>query len=387
MPGIDLDLSKAEVSFQAEAREWLRANVPEQPLEHHDTADGFEEHRRWEQKLFRGGWSVPGWPRVFGGREATLFEVLLFEEEYARAGAPDRVNQNGLAMLGPTLMALGNRAQKDRFLRPLAAGEEIWAQAWSEPGAGSDLASLTTRAIRDGDEYILRGQKTWVSRGSFADWYFALVRVDPQTKDHHGLTFLLVPRRTEGVTTRAIEEMDGRSGFAEVFFDGARVPIGNAVGADGEGWRVAMATLGFERSAFLRPPGRFTAVAERLLALGRRKGYDVGVRRDLADAWASTEAYRFLNLWNAGRDRGSEVSPVHANVNKLAWSEMDIRLQELALRLLGPAAELWEGAPGAEDGGRWARDYLFSLAGTIYAGTSEIQRNLIAERGLGLPRG
>jgi alkylation response protein AidB-like acyl-CoA dehydrogenase len=215
---------------------------------------------------------------------------------------------------------------------------------------------------------------------------FTIVRTDPATSNHRGLTFLVVPMNAPGLTRRPIREIDGRAGFAEVFMDGVRVPVENVVGAEGEGWRVAMATLGFERSAFLRPPGRFSRVAIRLIALAREQGYDPSLRQELAEAWALTEAYRLLNLWSASNGDAGDASPVHANVNKLTWSEMDIRLHTLALRLLRERAELWEGAPEAVDGGRWMQDYLFSLAGTIYAGTSEIQRNLIAERGLALPR-
>jgi alkylation response protein AidB-like acyl-CoA dehydrogenase len=289
-------------------------------------------------------------------------------------------------MLGPTLIAFGTAEQKARHLPRLARGDDIWSQAWSEPNAGSDLASMRSSGFRDGDHFVLNGQKIWVSRGGHADWMFTIVRTDPTTSNHRGLTFLLVPMRSPGVSRRPIREIDGRAGFAEVFMDGVRVPVENVVGTEGEGWRVAMATLGFERSAFLRPPGRFSRVLARILALARERGYDPAFRRDLAEAWALTEAYRLLNIWSASNGEEGDGSPVHANVNKLAWSEMDIRLNELALRLLGERAELWEGAPDAVDGGRWMQDYLFSLAGTIYAGTSEIQRNLIAERGLGLPR-
>ncbi len=386
MAGIDLSLDARELKFQGEAREWLERHVPRRPLEHFDTKVGFEQHRVWERTLFEGGWGVVGWPAAYGGRDATPVQSLIFEEEYARAGAPVRVNQNGLAMLGPTLMAFGTEDQKSRHLPRLSRGDDIWAQAWSEPNAGSDLASMRSRASREGDDYVLHGQKIWVSRGAFADWMFTIARTDPATDNHRGLTFFLVPADSAGLTRRPIEQLDGRAGFVEVFMDGVRVPAGNVVGAEGEGWRVAMATLAFERSAFLRPPGRFTQVAARLIRLARESTHEPAVRHELAEAWAYTEAYRLLNLWSASNGEEGDLSPVHANVNKLVWSDMDIRLQELALRLLGDRAELGAGAPDAVDGGRWMQDYLFSLAGTIYAGTTEIQRNLVAERGLGLPR-
>jgi alkylation response protein AidB-like acyl-CoA dehydrogenase len=383
---VDLSATDAEAAFQAAARDWLDAHVPAEPLAHFDTRLGFEQHRAWERTLFEGGWGVVSWPAEYGGRGATPLQSLLFEEEYARAGAPVRVNQNGLAMLGPTLMAFGTEQQKSRHLRSLARGDDIWAQAWSEPNAGSDLASMRARATRDGADYVLEGQKIWVSRGSHADWMFTIARTDPATDNHRGLTFFLVPMASDGLTRRPIEQIDGRSGFAEVFMDRVRVPAENVVGAEGDGWTVAMATLAFERSAFLRPPGRFSQVATRLLRLAREQAHEPALSAELAEAWAFTEAYRLLNIWSASNHEDGDLSAVHANVNKLVWSEMDIRLNDLALQLLGERAELSEGAPDAIDGGRWMHDYLFSLAGTIYAGTSEIQRNLVAERGLRLPR-
>ncbi len=384
--GVDLSLTADELVFQLDARQWLESHVPSEPLRHFDTEIGFEQHREWERTLFDGGWGVVGWPAEYGGRGGTPIESLLFEEEYARAGAPVRVNQNGLAMLGPTLIAFGTDRQKSRHLLRLARGDDIWAQAWSEPNAGSDLASMRSRATRDGDEYVLDGQKIWVSRGAYADWMFTIARTDPATSNHRGLTFFLVPMGSDGLSRGPIEQIDGRAGFAEVFMDGVRVPADNVVGTEGEGWKVAMATLAFERSAFLRPPGRFTQVTARLLRLAREQTHAPALGAELAEAWALTEAYRLLNLWSVSNAEDGDLSVVHANVNKLVWSEMDIRLHDLAVQLLGERAELSVGAPDAVDGGRWMQDYLFSLAGTIYAGTSEIQRNLIAERGLGLPR-
>jgi alkylation response protein AidB-like acyl-CoA dehydrogenase len=386
LEGVDLSLTSAELAFQLGARQWLESHVPAGPLAHFDTEVGFEQHREWERTLFDGGWGVIGWPTEYGGRSGTPVESLIFEEEYARAGAPVRVNQNGLAMLGPTLIAFGTDQQKSRHLLRLARGDDIWAQAWSEPNAGSDLASMRSRATRDGNDYVLDGQKTWVSRGAHADWMFTMARTDPATSNHRGLTFFLVPMRSDGLSRRPIEQIDGRAGFAEVFMDRVRVPKDNVVGTEGEGWKVAMATLTFERSAFLRPPGRFTQVAARLLRLAREQTYGPALGAELAEAWALTEAYRLLNLWSVSNAEDGDLSVVHANVNKLVWSEMDIRLHDLAVQLLGERAELSDGAPDAVDRSQWMQDYLFSLAGTIYAGTSEIQRNLIAERGLGLPR-
>ncbi|MEN8182880.1 MAG: acyl-CoA dehydrogenase [Myxococcota bacterium] len=385
---MDLTYTEEQRAFRREVRAWLEAHVPGESLPSFDTREGFEAHRRWERELHAGGFAMVSWPVEYGGRGANLLEWLVFEEEYYRASAPRRVNQNGIFLLGPTIMEVGTPEQKARYLPKMASSEEVWAQGWSEPGAGSDMAAISTTALRDGDDYVVNGQKTWASRGAFADWLFGLFRTDPDSDRHRGLSFVLVPLDLPGITVRPIAQLDGETGFAEVFFDDVRVPVSNRLGPEHRGWKVAMATAGFERGLMLRSPARFQATASRLLELYRRCGDGVepalrdGVVRCWMDAEAYTlETYRTVCRLLAGGRIGAEAS-----LNKIFWSELDVRMHELALRLLGPRAELLPGAPSAGDVGDWLDGFLFSLSGPIYAGTNEIQRNVIAERILGLPR-
>jgi alkylation response protein AidB-like acyl-CoA dehydrogenase len=375
---MDLDLSESELAFRGEARSWLEANVPVEPLPSMDTEAGFRAHQEWEAKLAEARWSVVSWPSAYGGREASLVEWVIFEEEYYRAGAPGRVSQNGIFLLAPILFEHGTREQQDRFLPSMATGEQVWAQAWSEPEAGSDLASLRSTATRDDERggWLLNGQKTWSSRASYADWGFGLFRSDPSPQRHSGLTYFLFPLDADGVTVRPIAQLDGEAGFAEIFLEEVFVPDSDVLGAPGDGWRVAMSTAGNERGLSLRSPGRFCAAADRLVEL-YREHQDPRAGDRVVDTWLRAQAYR-LYTWGTvtrltdGGDMGASGS-----VNKVFWSELDIALHETALDLLGPEAEL-ESA--------WLDGYLFSLSGPIYAGTNEIQRNIVAERILGLPR-
>jgi alkylation response protein AidB-like acyl-CoA dehydrogenase len=385
---MDLTYSERENAFRAEARAWLEANVPGQPLPSFDTAEGAAAHRAWERRLDAGGWAMVPWPKEYGGRGANLLEWLVFEEEYYRARAPKRINQNGIFLLGPTIMEHGTPAQKARFLPKIASSEEVWAQGWSEPNAGSDMAAITTIALRDGDDYVIQGQKTWASRGAFADWLFGLFRTDPKSERHHGLTFILVPLDTPGVTVRPIAQLDGETGFAEVFFDGARVPVEHRLGPEGEGWSVAMATAGFERGLMLRSPARFQDTAARLVALLRENDAFASdpLRDEVVRCWMGAEAYALETYRTVSRLLGGGKIGAEASLNKIFWSELDIRMHELALQILGDRAELLPEAPAAHGVGTWLDSYLFALSGPIYAGTNEIQRNIVAERILGLPR-
>ena len=386
---MELTYTPEQERFRQEARAWLEAHVPKAPLPSMDTAEGFAAHRRWERTLNEGGWAMVSWPREYGGRGANLIEWLIFEEEYYRAGAPGRVNQNGIFLLGPTLMEFGTPAQKARYLPRMASGEEIWAQGWSEPNAGSDMAAIRATGRLDGDHYVLNGQKTWCSRGAFADWLFGIFRTDPKSERHRGLTFILAPLRLEGVHVRPIPQLDGETGFAEVFFDDARVPVENRIGDENQGWKIAMATAGFERGLMLRSPARFQATAHRLVQLYREQAASAepAVRDAIVRAWMDAEAY-CLNTYRtachlmAGGSIGAEAS-----LNKIFWSELDLRMHETAMSILGARAELLARAPAAGNVGKWLDGYLFSLAGPIYAGTNEIQRNVIAERLLDLPKG
>jgi alkylation response protein AidB-like acyl-CoA dehydrogenase len=384
---MDLTFSEAEAAFRAECREWLEANVPRPALPSGDTAEGFALHRQWERRLFDARWAVVSWPREYGGREASLWEWLIFEEEYARAGAPQRVTQNGIFLLAPTLFELGTREQQDRILPKMASGEEAWCQGWSEPNAGSDLAGIQARAVRDDAArgWRLRGQKTWTTRGAYCDRLFGLFRTDPDAPRHQGLTYLLVDLRADGVTVRPVERLDGDEGFAEVFFDDAFVADDDVLGEVGRGWNVAMATTGSERGLTLRAPGRFLAAADRLIELARRVASDAATDPVLHDrvtrAWMDAQAYRWQTFWTVTRLTAGERPGAESSLVKLFWSELDVRLHETALALLGPHAELIDGELAA-----WMKGYEFSLSGPIYAGTNEIQRNVVAERVLGLPR-
>ncbi|MFD7003448.1 acyl-CoA dehydrogenase family protein [Streptomyces mirabilis] len=379
---MDLTLSPADEAFRAEARTWLAAHVPRTPLPSLETEEGFAAHRVWEAELAADRWSVVSWPEAYGGRGADIVRWLVFEEEYYAAGAPGRVGQNGINLLAPTLFDHGTERQRARILPSMAGGEVVWAQAWSEPEAGSDLASLTSRAVRTAGGWLLSGQKTWSSRAAFADRAFGLFRSEPGTpRPHQGLTYLMFDLRAPGVTVRPIGRLDGRPAFAEVFLDEVFVPDEDVIGEPGGGWRVAMATAGNERGLTLRSPGRFLAAADRLAALWRSRAdpSDTALRDRVADAVIGARAYQLFTYANASRFLdGGTIGP-EASLNKVFWSEYDIALHETALDLLGP-----DGESADTD---WSEGYVFSLAGPIYAGTNEIQRDIIAERLLGLPKG
>ncbi|MEU8240115.1 acyl-CoA dehydrogenase family protein [Actinoplanes missouriensis] len=365
---MNLDLDAAAVSFRDETRDWLTRHVPSEPLPSVDTPEGAAAHREWERRLFDAGLAAVSWPVAYGGRAAPPLHALLFDEEYHAASAPIRIGQNGLFLLAPTLLAHGTPEQCARVLPPMARGETVWAQAWSEPEAGSDLAAIRSRAVRVDGGWSVSGQKTWSSRAAVADRAFGLFRSSPEP--HRGLTYLMVDLRSAGVTVRPIPQLDGHSGFAEIFLDDVFVPDAGVIGAPGDGWRVAMSTAGHERGLTLRGPGRFTAGADRLVRLWQAAGAESALRDRVADSWIAARAYRmgaYLSL-----DR-----PLPPSATKIFWSEADIALHETALEVLGP---------GAEADADWTGGYLFALAGAIYAGTNEIQRDILAQRVLRLPR-
>lgn len=373
---MDLDLDESTREFQWEVRDFLAANVPTTPLPSMDTEAGFEAHREWERTLAQARLSVVSWPEEFGGRDASLLEWVLFEQEYYAAGAPGRVSQNGIFLLAPTLFEHGTPEQLERIMPRMARGDDIWAQAWSEPEAGSDLAGIRSTARRTDGGWILSGQKTWSSRAAFADRAFGLFRSDPEAQRHRGLTYLMFPLTADGVTVRPIPQLDGEPGFAEIFLDDVFVPDEDVIGAPNDGWRVAMSTSSNERGLSLRSPGRFSATARRLVDLWNETG---DASRDaVVDAWIGSEAYRLHTLGTVTRLNEGGKLGAESSITKVFWSELDIAMHETALELLGA---------DAEQAGRWTDGYLFSLSGPIYAGTNEIQRNIIAERLLGLPRG
>ena len=375
---MDLTWSATEDEFRAEARDWLEANVPRPALASGDTRDGFARHLEWERLLFENRWAVVSWPEEFGGRGASLWEWLIFEEEYYRAGAPQRVTQNGIFLLAPTVFEFGTPEQQERILPRMAAAEDLWCQGWSEPGAGSDLAGITSRADRVDGGWALTGQKIWTTRGAFCTHLFGLFRTDPESIRHKGLTYFLVPLDAPGVEVRGFGRLDGDEGFAEVFLDGVIVGDDDILGEVGQGWSVAMSTTGSERGLTLRSPGRFSAVVERLVSLaGSVDDADPLLVDQVVQGWMDAEAYRLFTLQAVTGLAGGGKPGAESSLNKIWWSEMDVRLHETALSLLGDEAER---------DGSWMRGFEFSLSGPIYAGTNEIQRNIAAERLLGLPR-
>ena len=378
---MDLTWTPADEEFRAQARSWLRASTPPRPLPSGDTREGFAAHLDWERRLFEAGWSVVSWPRKYGGREATPWQWLIFEEEYYRAGAPQRVTQNGIFLLAPSVFSFGTRQQQDRILPRLAAAQDLWCQGWSEPGAGSDLAALTSRAVRDDERggWRLSGQKTWSSRGAFCTHAFGLFRTDPDAGRHRGLTYFLVALDSPGVRVSGFSRLDGDEGFADLYFDDVFVPDQDVLGPVNGGWKVAMATAAGERGLTLRSPGRFRATFGRLAELARNRpgGLEPGEVDRLVECWLDVEAYarhtdQVVSRIVAGTPVGAEAS-----LSKLQWSQLDLRIHELALDLLGPQAQV---------DGPWTRGFEFALSGPIYAGTNEIQRDIVAERLLGLPR-
>lgn len=383
---MQLTYTPSQETFRTEVRAWMEAHVPDPPLVTLECREGYDQHVEWERTLASGNWGMVTWPEAYGGRGLDLVEWLIFEEEYYRAGAPNRVNQNGIFLLGPTIMEFGTDAQKARFLPPMARGETIWAQAWSEPGAGSDMAAIQSKAIRDGDHYVISGQKTWSSRAAFADWGFGIFRTDPAGKRHEGLTFILFDLDSPGITRRPIRQLHGETGFAELFFDEVRVPVENRLAGEGEGWNVAMATAGFERGLMLRSPGRFQATAARLVELYRQHSERASpaLRETVVQAWGAAQAYAYNTYAVAAKIMAGGRIGAEASVNKIFWSELDRDMHRAAMQLLGATAELKRFADGGVN--QWLEGYIFSLSGPLYAGSNEVQRNITAERLLGLPR-
>jgi len=385
---MDLTWSADEKAFRAEARSWLEAHVPDPALPSGDTAAGFALHLEWERALFETGYSAVSWPVEYGGRAASLWEWLIFEEEYYRVGAPQRVTQNGIFLLAPTIFEYGTDAQRSYYLPRMAAAEDLWGQGWSEPNAGSDLASLTSRAVRDeaAGGWRLTGQKTWTTRGAFCTHMFGLFRSDGDAERHRGLTYFMVPLDEPGVTVRGFGRLDGDEGFAEVFLDDVFVPDGDSDPARGgvlgdidQGWGVAMATTTSERGLTLRSPGRFRATATRLIDLYReRAGGDPQLADAVVQGWIEAEAYELYTLSDVTQITSGGSPGARSSMNKLFWSELDVKLHLAALDILGPDAELADEP--------FMKGYEFALSGPIYAGTNEIQRNIAAERVLGLPR-
>jgi alkylation response protein AidB-like acyl-CoA dehydrogenase len=386
---MDLRFSAEDEAFRADVRDWLDRHLVAEFAELGDAGgpgrehEGFDARRGWERRLGEHGWIGLGWPAEHGGRGATLMQQVVFHEEYARASAPHRVNHIGENLLAPTLLACGSDEQRARFLPPIRTGDELWCQGYSEPDAGSDLANVKTRAVRDGDDWVVTGQKVWTSLAHVADWCFVLARTDPDASKHAGLSYLLVPMHQARIEVRPIVQITGTSEFNEVFFDGARTSAANVVGAPGDGWRVAMATLGFERGvATLGQQVGFARELDRVIALAGETGAidDPYVADRITQSWIDLRAMRYTAL----RMLSVQTPGVEASISKLLWSGWHQRLGELAMLVRGADATVAGGADGELDD--LQRLYLFSRADTIYGGSDEIQRGIIATRMLGLPR-
>ena len=386
---MDLSLTEEETAFQDEVRLWLEANT-EMPPTFGSLDEEFDWGRRWQARLAADRWVGIHWPTAYGGRGATPFQVAIFNMEYARCKAPQPVNRNGINHVGPTLLAHGNEEQKERWLPRILDAREIWCQLFSEPGAGSDLASLTTRAIEAGDGWVLRGQKVWTSYAQFARWGIALVRTDADAPKHKGLSYLVVDMTAPGIDIRPLVTITGESEFNEVFLDEVFVPADCLVGGLNQGWSVANTTLAHERGATF--PFKEQVVhevyLEELYALAAERGTldDPLVAEALAEAAIKLRVLRLHNWRTLSRlTKGVEPGP-ESSVVKLSWSDMTQTLSDAALLVTGDASPLWGTAAGNPMAGTWQRQWLWSRAATIAGGTSEIQRTIIGDRILDLPR-
>jgi alkylation response protein AidB-like acyl-CoA dehydrogenase len=393
---MDLTYSAEDLAFRAVVRAWFERNRPG-PL------DTLEQRRTWHRTLYDAGFVGMGWPREYGGRDARPMEQAIVAEEMARANVPGTINGLGIGIVGPTLIAHGTDAQKRRYLRTILTAEELWCQLYSEPDAGSDLASLKTSAVRDGDHYVVNGQKVWTSQAAVADFGVLLARTDPTVPKHAGISYFILDMHAPGVVVRPLRQITGSAEFSEVFFTDVRVPRENLIGEEGQGWALAQTTLGFERGGNLlarvtRHRGVLAQAIKAATALapaGRPRIEDPLVRDKLGRMLAELEVLRYAGLRVLSRlEKGERPGP-ESSVDKLYYSEMDKRHQEQIQEILGPYGQLTEGLPPELElhtttslgvPADWTYSYLYSRAGTIYAGSSEIQKNIIGERVLKLPR-
>lgn len=395
---MDLNLTAQELAFRDEVRAWFAANVPKDWVKRRNEEESmqarFDYLREWQKKLFDAGWAGVSWPKEYGGRGATLMEQVIFIEEMARAEAPPMANVLGLGLIGPTIIAFGNDAQKKRYLKKILSAEEIWCQGFSEPNAGSDLAALATEARLDGDHFSVNGQKIWNSYGWAADWCELVVRTDPNVPKHQGLTVLLVDMKSPGVEVRGLKQMSGESEFCEIFFRDVRVPVENVVGKVNDGWKVAMGTLMHERGTFgaalqvnyRRNFNRLVEIAHQVDRNGKPAAQDPVVRQKLAQCYAEIEVMRCNQMRAFSQINKTGVPGPEGSIQKIFWSELNQRFQQVAMEVMGPYGQLAHGAGDAFDEGQWAYGYLRSRGNTIEAGTSEIQRNIIGHFVLGLPK-
>jgi alkylation response protein AidB-like acyl-CoA dehydrogenase len=389
---VDLGFTADEEAFRQEVRSWLDSNLPAEWR--NKGVGGFREddeteiQRQWQRRLHGGGWLKLAWPVEAGGRGATPVMQAIYQEEMSKAGAPIILGRLGVSLLAPALLVHGSAWQKEAYVEKILSGELIFCQGFSEPDAGSDLAGLRARAERSGGKWVLNGQKTWSSGAHYADKSFLLARTDSEKDAHHGIGFFLVDMHQPGVEVRRIRQMTGGGEFSEIFLSGAEVEERDLVGDPGAGWKIAMTVFGFERGG-LAQASRFERAVQELAVLARERGAgaDVRVRQQVAQAQIEAHVFRLIGLRNLTQAQHGHAPGPEASLTKLYWSEMDKRLQETALGIEGPYAALAPDSPFALEDGRWQYGWMWAQAETIYAGSSEIQRNIIAERVLGLPRG
>jgi alkylation response protein AidB-like acyl-CoA dehydrogenase len=389
---MDLGFTAAEEVFREEVRTWLDQNLPAEWAK--GGVGGYREEadegiqRGWQQRLHEGGWLKLSWPREAGGRAATPVMQAIYHEEMAKAGAPGILGRLGVSLLAPTLLVEGSPWQKEAYVEKILSGELVFCQGFSEPDAGSDLAGLRTRAERRDGHWVLDGQKTWSSGAHYADKSFLLARTDPGADAHKGISFFLVDMHQPGIEVRPIRQMTGGGEFCEIFLSGAVVDDRDMVGEPGAGWKIAMTVFGFERGG-LAQAARFERAVAELVSLARERGVgaDVTVRQKVAQAQIEAHVFRLIGLRNLTSAQHGHAPGPEASMTKLYWSEMDKRIQETAVELQGPYGALAPDSPFALEDGRWQFGWMWAQSETIYAGSSEIQRNIIAERVLGLPRG
>jgi len=393
---MDFNFSPEDEAFRAAFRAWLEQNrqystPAREPLA--DELEGDWDARvRWHQRLHAGGWIGIHWPKEYGGRGATILQNVIYQDELERVGAAMPFTGFGISLLGPTLIHWGNDEQKRRHLPKILAGEEFWCQGYSEPNSGSDLASLQTRAVEEGDDFVVNGAKIWTSAAQHADWIFLLVRTDPDAPKHKGISYLLVDMKTPGITISPLVQMTGARGFNQVFFDDVRVPRKNLVGEKNQGWQVAITTLMFERSmghdrGLLKQVGELAELARRTPHNGGTAWEDTSVRQRIAQLKTEGEAIRYTGYRQLTRQLKGLPPGAESSMLKLCGTELALRIASFGMELLGPYSQVEVGSPFALDAGLWSQRMLAARGPTIYTGTNQIQHNIIGERVLGLPKG
>src|SRR5579863_4396136 len=395
---MDFNYSAEDEAFRREFRAWLEQNAPHNVAPPVDgmSDEGEDDWSRkigWYRKLASGGWTCVDWPKDYGGRGLSILQTIIYHEELQRFNAPMPFIGSGPSLIGPTLMQWGTDEQKRRFVPKIITGEEVWCQGYSEPNSGSDLASLQTRAIEEGDYFRINGQKIWTSQAQYADWAFVLCRTDPEAPKHRGISYILVDMKTPGITVRPLLQMTGARGFNEVFSDDVRVPRKNLVGEKNNGWQVAITTLMYERNAggggrpLLAAVDEMARLARHVQRNGRPAWEDAGVRQKIADFKCEAEALRLTSLRNLTRRLKGLPPGAEGSILKLGATELALRMMLFSMELLGPYSQFEYKAPFAIDDGRWSYRMLGARGGTIAAGTNQIQHNIIGERVLGLPKG